>query len=219
MIIGGAIISRSNFGTPAPQAITRFGRTKFWTKRRTLKLGQGVTSTLNFLTTLLILITLGNEGVLGTVTSVVALGTVVILYLYGKFTHGRHRGRAMVISNTGYIIMASGLAFLPSPINVIAYVLFADIFSDFLQMVTEPIYLGFIEEEMGDNKNDGYSFVFDNELFLNVGRLIGIAGVLGIGVLFSERQGMLYGPLLAGSIQAIFLFAFFRKIKTDSLLI
>src|SRR3989338_3812946 len=60
MIIGGAIISRSNFGTPAPQAITRFGRTKFWTKRRILKLGQGVTSTLNFLTTLLILITLGN---------------------------------------------------------------------------------------------------------------------------------------------------------------
>lgn len=200
----GITIAQGSFENPVSKVITRFDVAKIWTPRRLLLIAQGVVSGIGFVSPLIILLVLGREGILGTVTAVASFLTMGAIYLYGRFMDDRHQYAALIVSNIMLLLCALGLAFLPGHLNTIVYVLLAPIFASFIGLVTEPIFLSLMEHEMGTDEELRYSFIFDNELVLNFGRLIGI-GLILISVYFgSHSSGIFYGPLLAVVVQSFF---------------
>ena len=78
----------------------------------------------------------------------------------------------------------------------------------FSGVATNSIFLKLCEEEMGDEKNSGYSFIFDNELFLNIGRLIAVGIVIVLALAISEKTSLFIAPAVIASLHVILVIIF-----------
>ena len=74
-----------------------------------------------------------------------------------------------------------------------------------LWMGINSLNLDVIDKETVKAHND-YSYLFDSELFLNIGRIIGVIIFLFYSSLFSSDLAMKMTPLLFGLAQIILLF-------------
>lgn len=201
MVGAGFVILYGSYTSVAPTTITRFRSQDLFVERHALNLAQGVVDGLYFIPPLLVFTYLGNEGYLGTVIAIAGLIAASAMYLYGRFLDGRARYRASLSASIVFVLCAIGLVTLPSPLNALVYVLFANAASDFFLMACSPILLANSDKEMAGDENSRYSFVFDNELFLNIGRVCSILAAGSVAVFFTQKSGLIYAPLMAGVVQ------------------
>ncbi len=213
MVAAGSSILGGTYVSPIPARITRFSLQRFWNERRTINFAVGFVNGLGFISPLLILIYLGNEGLLGTATAIAGIIAAVAMYAYGRFANRQWRYFMSLLSSIVFVACAAGLILLPQPINVIVYVLIAVTASDFFSLICSPILLACSDKEMDRDEGMRYTFIFDNELFLNSGRVCGILLVIGMTVFVSQRFGLLYGPLFAGLVQLAFMLGLFISRK------
>jgi len=158
-----------------------------------------------FVPTLLILHFLGSEGVLGTITAALSLLIATLLYLYGRFGKQKNKTASLLICSAGFVLAAALLMFLPSPMNVVAYIILSAIPINFFSVIWEPMLLLLADKEMYGDGRIRYSFIFDNELFLNTGRLVAIVLFVTPTLFGSELYALIYGPLLVAAAQLLFL--------------
>lgn len=212
LMLGGALtIARGSFESPVPLFISRLKIKPFLNKRRILSLAQGLTDGLGFVPTILILLFLGKEGVLGTIAAIISVVTIVIIYLYGRIANGIDPRRVLLISTIGFSLCALYLALSPGPISSIVYILLTAIFLNFMNLAVSPLLLSLTDIEMGDNPSTHrYSFIFDNELFLNIGRLISFAFILICIFSGQITHALFYISLFAGIVQIILIRIFLK---------
>lgn len=204
MIKAGLVIYRSKHVSPRPLFITRFNLQRFFNRRFFLNTSHGVVDGVSFIFAIIILIHLGDEGVLGTLTAIASLLGSFVLYLYGKFSKETARIKVSLISNILFILCAVGLIFLPSPLNFIIYILIGSIFTSLYYIGAEPIILAESELEISDETEE-YSIIFDNEFFLNLGRVVGILIFVFLVYQYSQSFTLKFGPLFVGLLQLILL--------------
>lgn len=209
MVKAGLVIYKGNHVSPKPLIISRFKLQKFFNKRFFLNASQGLVDGVGFVFAIIILIHLGNEGVLGTLTAITSVLGSFAIYFYGKFSKETARLKISLLSNVLFIVGAIGLIFLPSPISFIAYILIGSIFSNLYYVGVEPLALAESEREMSGDEKEEYSFIFDNEFFLNFGRVLGILILVLLAYLFSQSFALKFGPLSVGIFQLILLSCYF----------
>lgn len=201
MLFVAKVIITGKFKSPAPLQIQRFTIQKFFTERRILGVARGITEGTSFIIPLVVLIFIGNEGALGTLTAIASICAAGLIYIYGCFSNKKYRYSGITLSTIIYFLSALGLILLPMPFGAIAFALFSGIMMGTLDTIMEPILLFDSDKEMGIKKKMRYSFIFDNEAFLNLGRVTGIILVMAIALITSQTNAIIYGPLILGGLQ------------------
>lgn len=209
LFISGTIIRHGTFESPAPELISRLRTGPFWKRRRLLSFASGFTDgTMSFTPVLLLLLFVGNEGVLGSVTALVSFVTAIAMYLYGRYVKTEYRYEVIFISSSLFFVSTLFLLFFPAKMSIILHMLLVGVSTSFFAMAVSPILLSLAEEEMGENKESRYSFIFDDELFLDSGRLVGIGVVLGIACLTSQTTALIYGSVVVAGIHLVLISIF-----------
>ena len=171
-------------------------------KRRAISISVGVCEGIGFIAPLLTLYYFKSEAVLGSFISLSALATALAMYLYGVYNVKQYNFNGLVVSATLFTTCALLIALSHSQLSVTIFVIFSDIFVSFFGLIAQPIIFYFSElEDLSSNLEHGYSFIIDNELFLNIGRIISVVFILAIGLSFSDRMALLYCPVIIGLIQ------------------
>ncbi len=211
MMLCALVIFNGSFETPVPKIISRLGIQPFWNRRRSLNVAAGLFDGLDYVGILLVLYVLGNEGILGTISSLTAVCVAVALYIYGRKVKLSIAKRTFSFSGLIYFLSAFLLIILPEHYGVGIYYIFTGIALSFFQVSADPELLRLSDGEMIEKVDERYSFIFDNELFLNIGRMLGISIIIGLAMLVSEKAGFFYGPLIISALHLVFVLSF-RKL-------
>lgn len=209
------VILRGSFASPVPQTVRVPFFSSFLTKRRLLQISSGLFDGIQYMGVVLVLYLAGSEGILGTVTALAALSSVVALYLYGKFAKEKNLKGTLLASGLAYLFSAALLVLAPHQFGIIFYIVCVEVALSFSAMVASTLYCSLTESEMGERTDSRYSYIFDNELFLNIGRIIGVGIIICLAVFGSQKIGLFYGPLVVSALHVIFLLIFFYKARTQ----
>ena len=205
-IISGWQIRAIKLPLPKIKKIMLHHPSRHWLQCRAVMMMFGLMQgTFQFLSVLMILSFIGNEGALGMVQAVSAILASIVLY--GVARKVPPEKRLWIIGSSVALLIVGGLSFemWQSAIGVFLFMTFYALAQPLLWMGINSLNLDVIDKETVKAHND-YSYLFDSELFLNIGRIIGVIIFLFYSSLFSSDLAMKMTPLLFGLAQIILLF-------------
>jgi YQGE family putative transporter len=214
MVYSGYVLLKTDYHSPRVKSIFKLKISEEWNMVRLVSFNLGILEGIGFfLPTVLILFYLGDEGVLGTISTVVTLFIAFLTYLYGRLSKHHHRKPVYFISLSLNIIFSFCLLILGQPFNIYIYVLFAGVATIFQWLTIDPILLDLMDRETNDEMDNQYMFVFDKELFLNIGRLLSVIILLLLVKFLSQKTGLMTVPLVVGLLQLVLMSYTLRKSK------
>jgi YQGE family putative transporter len=136
------------------------------------------------LMTLLILTVAGDESVLGKIEFTTAILSIISIYIVGRISKPHHRGRIMLAGATSLIIGGMVLVFTITNQNLIFGITISFlgvIMMKISQVVADPMvhssfratYISSCDKMSVNENRDSYSYIMDNEYFMNGGRIFG----------------------------------------------
>ena len=185
-LVAAWMILKSNFRNPVITRFLYWNCGAIWRMQRCLSFFVGtVESGFMVLMTLLILNVAGDESVLGKIEFGTALVSVLSIYVVGRISKPQHRSRIMFAGACSLVIGGTVLACTIS--NKELFLGFATVsflgvvLMKICQVVADPMvhssfratYLSSIEWSSEAEGRDSYTFVMDNEYFMNGGRIFG----------------------------------------------
>lgn len=199
-VIAGWIPQRITFTTKSVKDLFLVTPSSRWQKLRLLDVIHGFYNSVeSFLPVLVMLFLVGNEATLGTTQSIAELCSALLIYYTGSFLSKKYRLVLLGAWVVGILIASGTLAFLFTPIAVlIAFALLA-LTSDFRWVALTPIIYDVIDEEEHRTNQSHYAYLLDREIFLDLGRLMGLAlfaGLFLIVPLFAIRSTLFIGACL-----------------------
>ncbi len=123
--------------------------------------------------TMLVMTHVGKEGSLGLIQGVAAAVSAVLLYILGRVTTPAHRVLIYGIGCTLFVLGALFNAVLFSAIGVILFILCLLFARPLLDIAYFPIQLKVIDVVAEIEKRNEFTYIFNHELGLYVGRLFG----------------------------------------------
>lgn len=214
LFISGLVLLKSDFKTPRIKGIWHPYISKQWNIVRAVNFSIGIFETIvSLITTLLILNFLGNEGILGTIGAVVSILTIVLMYFYGRFSKNNHREKVFFIMLLISVVLASILAFGNSNFTILLYVLLSGMPPSFYWLVFYPWQMNIMDEELISHESDKYPLIVDVEIFLDLGRIIGILIFMGLIYIFSSSVALLIAPLALAVLQVLLFAIIWKKIS------
>jgi len=184
--IAGMLILKSKFQAPRIKKFVYFKLGRIWNFQRLLTFTVGmVEAGFMVLMTLLILNVAGDESVLGKIEFSTAIISVISIYIVGRIAKPQHRGKIMLAGAISLIIGGTTLAFTITNSNLvfdfIAVSFLGVIVMKVGQVIADPMvhssfratFLSSIEKSTLSEKKESYSFIMDNEYFMNGGRIFG----------------------------------------------
>lgn len=200
----GKLLQRSQVSTDKIDYIVLKQPSKVWNYNRLVVtifwLLGGINS---FLPSILVLMLVGGgEGVFGTVQSIVAAMASMLLYVLGRKLRREH--------SLWVITICLSIFFVGAILFNLTYGFFgALIYTVIWALVWNPlwntVYASTMElmdkEQARDPGLNQYSFIFDNEIFFNVGRVIGITFFFVLIYATSQEMAIRSAPLIMGLIQ------------------
>jgi len=210
IILSSSVIFKINFETPIIKKIWQLSISKKWNQVRIMAMGMGVLDgSMSFLPTLLILYFLGKENVLGTISAIVSLISMLLLYIHGKYSSRRDRKSILLLSFLVNFLLALFLAIFSSKSSIYIFILFSSLPLTFYWLALNPWFLSVMDTVLGEKKQNKFVVIFDHEIFLNLGRILSIIISL---VLFFEigiLPTLQFLPLVLTLLQLmIFAFAY-----------
>lgn len=166
-----------------------------WQKFRLLQfilgLIQGISSVLP---PLMVLVLLGKEETLGTVTSISSLLTAIVVYILAKRLKIKHRIKLLEISLIIAIIGAGFFSFFYSGEGVLIFVAAQAVMTPFLWMAMSSLNYDLIDEDKNDESH--YAYISDQEIYLNGGRAAAIVLFIMLITIFSSDFALRFTPLI-----------------------
>jgi YQGE family putative transporter len=197
LLLAGIIVNRDEYSQPEINKMAVYQPSVRWRAVRYLTIAIGIIEGLSFfLPIVIILNNLGHEGILGSVNSLIAVLSALIYYLYGRKTKIKDRIPIYIIS---LIIGLLASCFLFIGLNKLSVFIFVTLYSlsiMFVWLTTDPLVMDVIDKEVKHGAGKMYAYVFDRELFLNIGRWISMGIGLLILFLFDQTWLLLMGPLV-----------------------
>lgn len=148
-----------------------------------------------FIPTLLTLLLIGREGELGTVESVTAVFTAVLMYIIGR--KGASINKMYLFATLAYFVASLVLNISYTIPAVLLYIL---VTSMILSVVWNLIYTNSMEimdhEQAINPGSNQYALVLDNEIYFDAGRLLGMALLFGIYMITSQEIALQVTPLI-----------------------
>lgn len=195
ILISGYILLTGVFRNPIIKDITLAKATESWKKVRFIYLLTGIRESNSFLLpALLLLYTLKTEDFLGEANSLASIVVAVVIYFIGTKISMKYRktvvtaGILILVANSFLLLFSISdyYAFLYNTVestgNILIYLSLIPIFQKQLQIHTS-------------NSDSEYKFIFDGELFLNFGRIVGTIFIFSIFSFFGDFWGTRLTPL------------------------
>jgi YQGE family putative transporter len=176
----------------------------------------GFQSGINFiLPSVLVLLLLGNEGILGSVNSLGALLSAIFIYQIGKRSLSHHR---LYIFAFGVIILILGalaFALYPFSFGIVSYVVAVTIAVNFTWSSYSPMLMDVIDQYTSTKKQNRFKYIVDHELFLNLGRLTGVGMLSLLLFVFSRSFALRFIPIIIALFQILVVFLLNKIVKKD----
>ncbi len=172
--------------------------TRRWARVRLLMVGMGMAEASTFfLPTVLILMRLGNETVLGVLTAIASLLCAGGMYLFGRLAGTHHRKGVFILSIVLGLVTSCVLAFYQTGMGVLLYVAFNTLTIGSAWLAGEPLMLDIVDTEHASGLSDKYAYVADRELFLNMGRICIYLVCIGLLSIYGVSRSFLFLPLIS----------------------
>jgi YQGE family putative transporter len=198
------LVHRGEFVNPkrAPFLFIKFDR--IWNKMLGLAslkgLAQGYIVTAP---TMLILSLVGKEGSLGLIQGIAAAVSAILLYVLGRVTGPKHR---LIIYGIGCLLFMVGAllnATLYSALGVILFMMCLLFARPLLDIAYFPIQLKVIDYVAEKEKRNEFSYIFNHELGLYLGRLFGCGLFIVLARYVSEYAALRYALLVIAVLHAL----------------
>ena len=141
-----------------------------------------------------------SEGILGNVSLLSSLFTMMVLAFWGKGTRTNQRTSAVML---GAFSMALG-SFAVSVYNqpgVMVYKMLYSVGSSIFYMGLKPLEFEVIENE-GKNARQDFTFFLDESIYLNLGRVLGISLCFSLAWT-SPKAALIGASVITGGLQFI----------------
>jgi MFS transporter, YQGE family, putative transporter len=201
MIVGVLVTRAIPMTNPQPKVHFLSKVSKSWQKIRLVRLIQGLANgALIFLPPVIILSVLGNESVLGNTRALMSLGSVVVIYWFG--TRGKiiNRFRDLKLAYWSFFFLSLAFAYFFNVLGVLLFLAGLTVFEAFSWTALETIIMKSIDDEEDGDDTNNFAYIADQELFLNIGRVAGVIGLITLGRVTSPLVSLRALPvMLAGS--------------------
>lgn len=203
-MFASVLVHRGDFVNPkrAPFLFIKFDR--IWNKMLGLAslkgLAQGYIVTAP---TMLILSLVGKEGSLGLIQGIAAAVSAILLYVLGRVTGPKHR---LLIYGIGCLLFMVGAllnAALYSALGVILFMMCLLFARPLLDIAYFPIQLKVIDYVAEKEKRNEFSYIFNHELGLYLGRLFGCGLFIVLARYVSEYAALRYALLVIAVLHAL----------------
>ena len=203
-MFASVLVHRGEFINPkrAPFLFIKFDR--IWNKMLGLAslkgLAQGYIVTAP---TMLILSLVGKEGSLGLIQGIAAAVSAILLYVLGRVTGPKHR---LLIYGIGCLLFMVGAllnAALYSALGVILFMMCLLFARPLLDIAYFPIQLKVIDYVAEKEKRNEFSYIFNHELGLYLGRLFGCGLFIVLARYVSEYAALRYALLVIAVLHAL----------------
>jgi YQGE family putative transporter len=153
--------------------------------------------------TMLILSLVGKEGSLGLIQGIAAAVSAILLYVLGRVTGPKHR---LFIYGIGCLLFMVGAllnATLYSALGVILFMMCLLFARPLLDIAYFPIQLKVIDYVAEKEKRNEFSYIFNHELGLYLGRLFGCGLFIVLARYVSEYAALRYALLVIAVLHAL----------------
>ncbi|MEO7989142.1 MAG: hypothetical protein ABI663_06340 [Chryseolinea sp.] len=201
-IVASVIIHQGTFKKPELKKFLYFKFHVLWRKMLVLAGLKGLAQ--GYLVTapaILIMRLVGNEGSLGLVQGISGVATAVLLYLLGRTTKPSDR---IYIFTAGILIFLAGTVvngILFSAVGVIVFVLCKVLFSPLHDIAYYPTQMRVIDVVSKIEKRNEFTYIFNHEFGLYIGRFIGLALFIYLDTYISESFALKYALIIIGILQ------------------
>jgi MFS transporter, YQGE family, putative transporter len=168
------LVHKGQFQNPIKAPFLFFTFDKLWTKMLRLAALKGVAQGyIVTAPTMLVMTLVGKEGSLGLIQGIAAAVSAVLLYVLGRKTSPKDRTLIYGIGCSLFVLGALFNAVLYSAIGVILFVLCLLFARPLLDIAYFPIQLKVIDIVAEKEKRNAFTYIFNHELGLYIGRLFG----------------------------------------------
>jgi MFS family permease len=160
---------------------------------------------------ILVLALIGNEDILGLITSLTTFVSVILLYAVGRKGNLNTTWKVVALGSVTYFIGTVLLAVFFSPTAVLIYMIGSTIGWAFIWSPSYTVLMEAMDRE-AEKEEDRYAYICDNELTFNLGRSL---GMLLIFVLLSINQmfAMRFVPLIVGITCVLSVLPFVKLVR------
>lgn len=196
-LFASVLVHRGNFQNPKKAPFVFFKYDPLWYKMLGLAALKGVAQGyIVTAPTMLIMRLVGKEGELGLIQSVAALLSAILLYILGRIAAPKHRLLIYTVGVSLFVLGALFNALLFSALGTILFVLCLTFFRPLLDIAYFPIQLKVIDIVAAKEKRNEFSYIFNHELGLYVGRLLGCGLFIVLARSVSEYAALRYALLV-----------------------
>lgn len=213
-VFASVLVHRGQFQNPkkAPFLFLKFDR--LWNKMLGLAALKGVAQGyIVTAPTMLILSLVGKEGALGLIQGLAAFLSAILLYALGRVTTPKHRLLIYGIGCTLFVLGALGNAVLYSAFGVMLFVLCLLFARPLLDIAYFPIQLKVIDVVANKEQRNEFAYIFNHELGLYLGRLLGCGLFILLARYVSEYAALRYALLVIAVVHFMGFFAMKEVVK------
>ncbi len=196
-VFSSILVHRGQFQNPQRSPFLFFKFHPLWQKMLRLAALKGVAQGyIVTAPTMLVLSLVGKEGALGSLQSIAALLSAILLYVLGRTTNRTHRLGIFLVGLSLFVLGAAFNAALFSATGVILFMLCLVFARPLLDIAYFPIQLQVIDLVAAKEKRNEFSYIFNHEIGLYVGRLFGCGLFIVLARYVSEYSALRYALLV-----------------------
>ncbi len=203
-IFSSIIVHKGDFENPKNERFVFFKFHKDWNWMILLGSFKGIAQAAIFFFPILLIMTIvGGEDSLGGLTALGSLVSAFVLYLIGRLSKPEHRIYVFSVGLTTFLIAGMVNSILFSVIGVIIYQILNSLSRPLLDASYFPIQLGVIDYVSEIEKRNKFSYIFNHEAGLFVGRLAGCLLFLITSKYLSPEFALRYVLLMIAGVQIL----------------
>jgi YQGE family putative transporter len=204
LFFSGKKIVNDNFDGPVVKNISLQKATSSWWAIRGLVTSIGIIEGVSlFLPTLLILTKIGSENILGSLNSFINLIIAVLIYYYGRKAHVRHQKPVLFATVIIGFLAALIFGWQFSVSTTVLYIAVNYLAIEFMWLTSGPIIMDVMDKEKMGTVQNVYPLIYDQELFLDIGRLISFGILFLLIYSFGQSNALRFSPLFVYLVQII----------------
>lgn len=214
-VIASVIVRKGNFSNPPAERFIYFNFHRLWHKMLGMAAFKGLAQGFIIAAPVMLVMRLvGEEGSVGSIQSSGALLSAGMLYFLGRKSSPKHRLKIFAGGLGLFVIGATINMALYNALGAIIFVGCLVFARPLLDLAYFPIQLGVIDCVAGKEKRNQFAYIFNHEVGLYIGRLIGCVAFIIISRSISEEAALRYALLGVAVIQFTSIFVA-RSITTD----
>jgi len=219
LLLSGAVIQSSKIKTFIPQGLVVRKPTKAWTNMRIFNVLLNMQVGLSLvISSILVILLIGGEGILGTLQSITSIVSALMLYIIGRKATIDHSWKLVGTGSIVFLLGATALAGTFSWSGALVYSLITTIVWTLQWASSYAVSMELMDKEEKSPEHQ-YAYVCDNEIFFNVGRFLGIAIVVGMVMSVGQNSALQWTPLVISVLQlplSWFVFTLIKHVRERS---